>query len=139
LIYDLSNIVSQTDAKIRLRELIALEKKIEIKRLSNSRSGQQNRALHLLFKIISDQLSEMGLEFRFSGLNVGTICTPYTDAIVKEFVWRPIQVAMFDIKSTRDINTSQINEIVEVIAKFFAERGVVIEFPSIQTLINKNR
>jgi len=138
LIYDLSNIVAQTDAKIRLKELIALEKRIELKRLSNSRTSQQNRALHLLFKIISDQLIEMGLEFRFSGLNVVTICVPYTDSIVKDFIWRPIQVAMFDIKSTRDINTSQINEIVEVIAKFFAERGVVIEFPSIETLINKN-
>ena len=36
---------------------------------------------------------------------------------------------MFDIESTKDINTKQMNEIIDVIDKFFAERGVYVQFP----------
>ena len=41
-------------------------------------------------------------------------------------------MALFDIESTKNINTIQINEIVDVISKFFGERGVIIEFPSVE-------
>jgi len=81
--------------------------------------------------MISFAFNEMGQEFVFTGLKGKDISIPYTPNIVKDCFWRPIQIALFDIYSTKDINTEQLNEIVLVITKFFAERGVsTLEFPS---------
>ena len=102
----------------------------------NTRSTKQNSALHLLFTIISSQLNEMGLEFRYLGLSGQILEMRYTPELVKNHIWRPIQVTLFDIKSTKKINTIQINEIVDVLTKFFGERSIVIEFPNVNQLIN---
>ena len=135
--FDLTNIVDLTDAKIRFKKLIELGKTIELKALSDNRSSKQNRALHKLFTIMSEQLNEMGLEFNYDGVTGKKLSTRYTPDVVKNYFWRPIQMALFDIESTKHINTIQINEIVDVISKFFGERGVVIEFPSVEMLMNK--
>lgn len=136
--FDLTNIVDVTDSKIRLKKLIELGRTIELKALSDKRSSKQNRALHKLFTIMSEQLNEMGLEFQYCGVKGSMLSTRYTPEVVKNYFWRPIQMALFDIESTKHINTIQINEIVDVIAKFFGERGVIIEFPSVEMLMNKN-
>ena len=135
--FDLTNIVDVTDAKIRLKKLIELGRTIELKALSDNRSSKQNRALHKLFTIMSEQLNEMGLEFQYCGVKGSMLSTRYTPEVVKNYFWRPIQMALFDIESTKHINTIQINEIVDVISKFFGERGVIIEFPSVEMLMNK--
>ena len=134
--YDLSHIVELTDAKFKFRQLTQQGKTIELKGLSDSRSAKQNRSLHKFFTLVSDQLNEMGLEFNYIGLKGDTLGTRYSPNVVKEYFWRPIQIALFNIKSTKDIDTKQINEIVDVISKFFGDKGVVMEFPSIETLIN---
>lgn len=136
--YDTTDIVELTDAKFKFRQLIQQGKTIELKGLSDSRSAKQNRSLHKLFTLISDQLNEMGLEFQYFGVKGTQLSTRYNAKIVKDYFWRPIQIALFDIESTKDINTIQINEIVDVISKFFGDKGVVIEFPSVEQLNNKN-
>ena len=59
----------------------------------------------------------------------------YTPDLVKNFVWRPIQTALFDIESTTKIGTQEIDKIIDVITKFFSDRGVYLPFPSIETLM----
>lgn len=104
-----------------------------IKKL-NTRTTKQNSALHLLYTIIANQLNEMGVEFKYFGLKGHVLSVRHTTNIVKNHIWRPIQIALFDIESTTKINTEQINEIVDVLAKYFAEKGIVIQFPSKQQL-----
>ncbi|MBL4703470.1 MAG: hypothetical protein JKY54_03055, partial [Flavobacteriales bacterium] len=57
---------------------------------------------------------------------------------VKEFIWKPIQNALFDIKSTTKLDTKEINEIIDVITKYFGDKGITVDFPSIESLTNKN-
>lgn len=101
------------------------------------RSSQQNKALHKFFGIISMQLNEMGLEFGYQGLKGIDITVMYTPTIVKEFIWKPIQKALFDINTTTKLDTFQMNQVIDVISKFFLERGVDIVFPSIEQLNEK--
>lgn len=103
---------------------------VDLIKKGNTRTNKQNSALHLLYTIISSQLNEMGVEFKYFGLKGQVISIRHTPDLVKEHVWRPIQKALFNIESTTKINTSQINEIVDVLGKFFSEKGVVIQFPS---------
>lgn len=116
-----------------------LGKQIELKEIKITRSQLQNKSLHLYFTLICYELNELGHEFRHEGLNGNVFEMRYTPDIVKEFIWRPIQISMFNIKSTTKINTIQINEIIDVITKFFADKEIVIEFPSIESLMNKNK
>ena len=129
--YDLSNQEHITSIKLKLQKYIEQSKEVELKTLSNKRSSKQNRSLHKLFTIISFALNELGMEFNYTGVKGMELSTRYTPDIVKNFFWRPIQISLFDIESTKDINTHQINDITDVIVKYFGEKGVVIEFPSL--------
>ena len=138
MILNLQNEIDVITFKEKVSYFIDKGKTIDIVEKRNSRTNKQNSALHLFFTIITHQLNEMGLEYNYIGLKGQTIGTRYTNDIVKNFIWRPIQETLFDIKSTKNINTLQINEIIDVLSKWFGEKGVIIEFPSIETLINKN-
>lgn len=136
--YDLQNDKQIGLAKKRFETFLRLGKVIELKEVKKTRTNDQNSALHLYFKLIAYQLNELGLEFHYQGLNIQGLTSRYTENIIKEFIWRPIQISLFNIKSTTKLDTRQINEIIDVITKFFGDRGVFIEFPSIETLTKKN-
>ena len=127
--YDTKDIVQSTDAKRRLRELIEQSRTIELKELSNSRTAKQNRAIHKFFVIICEQLNEIGQEFCYTGIKGLPLTTRYTPYIVKEFFWREIQLTLFSIESTKYLDTKMINEIADVMIKYFAEKGIVRDFP----------
>ena len=132
------NLQNDTDikqAKEYFNKLLNLGKQIDLKEVIITRTSAQNKSLHLYYTIISNELNELGLEFTYKGIKGVEICTRYTPELVKDFIWRPIQIALFDIKSTTKINTKQINEIVDVLAKFFGEKGITLQFPSIESLL----
>ena len=107
---------------------------VDLIKKMNTRNTKQNSALHLLYSIISSKLNDVGMDFKYFGLKGSVISTRHNSFTVKEHIWRPIQISLFDIKSTKDINTDQINEIVDVLSAYFGSKGVVIEFPSKETL-----
>ena len=120
-------------------ELKRLGKQFELKEIKITRSNLQNRALHLYYKLIRVELNELGHEFNYDGLNGNSFSMRYTDTIVKELIWRPIQEALFGFKSTTKLNSLEINEIIDVITKFFGEKGVVLEFPCYDSLMSKQK
>jgi len=113
-------------------------KTVDLKEVKQTRSNDQNSSLHLFFTMISEQLNELGMEYRFFGVTGVVISLRYTDELVKKFFWKEIQKALFDFESTTKLNTEQLNQIIDVIVKFFGDRGVVIEFPSKESLDNNN-
>jgi hypothetical protein len=79
--------------------------------------------------MISDQLNELGMEYIYFGLKGQEISLTYTPELVKTFFWKPIQLALFETESTTKLTTEQMNRIIDIIIKFFGDKGVVIEFP----------
>ena len=134
MIHNLQNPDEVKKAKQRFNDFVERGKTIDLLEKMNTRTTKQNSALHLLFTIVSSQLNEMGIEFQYFGLKGQVLSVRHTPHLVKEHIWKPIQKALFDIESTTKINTQQINEIVDILAKYFSERGVVIQFPSKETL-----
>jgi len=137
MILHLKNSIDVNKAKTKLNRYIEQGRTIELTAKKITRTTRQNSALHKFFEIISYQLNELGMEFNYSGISGKELSLMYTPELVKEFIWRPIQLALFDINSTSKIDTDQMNKIIDVITKFFAERGVEIYFPSIETLLNE--
>ena len=118
-------------------ELSELDCVVSLVKRKKTRTSRQNAALHLFFTFISDGLNEMGQTFNYTGIKGFDMELKYTPFLVKETLWRPIQIALFEIESTKDINTSQMNYIIDVIIKYFSERGYSLDFPSIQSLMWK--
>lgn len=132
--FNLSNTSDLNDFKFKSEYFIANKKIVELKAVKITRTSRQNSALHKYFEFISNELNDLGLEFQHNGLNDNVFSMRYTPTLVKEFVWRPIQLTLFNIESTTKLDTKQMNEVIDVITKFFGDRGIVLPFPSIETL-----
>ena len=131
--YELEEI-QQTALKIGLSKSIVQSL---IDNLPQKRSSQQNKALHLLFQNIAFELNRIGMEFTYNGIKGMEIQTTYTPEIVKEFIWKKLQQSLYGKESTTQLTTSDINMIFEILGKWFSEKGVIIEFPSVETISNK--
>lgn len=102
-----------------------------------NRTIRQNRAIHLLFDMLAKELNENGLDMRKT--LKPSIDIPWTGESVKEHLWRPIQEAQVGKRSTTELTTKEIDAIFLTINRHLGERfGIVISFPSIDSLIYKN-
>lgn len=102
------------------------------------RTQTQNRALHLMFRQLSEQLNESGLDMKKT--LKPDIDIWWNEKMVKEYIWRPLQRIITGKESSTEISTKDIDKIFEVISKNFGEKfGLEIRFPSIETLISEQR
>lgn len=97
---------------------------IDIKPKKKTRTNQQNNALHLYFKFVSDAFNDLNIEYT---LAEGFSCR-FTAEITKG-VWKSMQLQMFGFESTTKINTQQINELIDVFTLMFSEHGTAVNFP----------
>lgn len=102
--------------------------------MAEKRTQQQNKALHVLFRLLADTLNENGLDMRKT--LKPEIDIPWNDKTVKEFLWRPIQKAQLDKNSTTELTTKEIDEVFDTINKHLGEKfGLHIPFPSIDSVL----
>lgn len=134
--YDLKNENDLRDFNYKIEYLKQNKKIVELKAVKMTRTALQNKALHKYFEFIATELNELGLEYQYTGLTGRAFAIRYTPNIVKDFIWRPIQIALFDLRSTTALDTKQMNEIIDIITKFFGDQGIVLPFPCLETLEN---
>lgn len=98
------------------------------------RTNQQNKALHVLFKLLGDTLNNAGLDMRKT-LKPG-VEIPWGPVAVKEFLWRPIQEAQLGKHSTTELTTVEIDKVFDTINRHLGEQfNLHVPFPSIEELI----
>lgn len=57
----------------------------------------------------------------------------WTPHNIKEYLWRPVQIASLGKESTKDLNTKEIDIVWETLNRFLGERlGVHVPFPSLE-------
>ena len=96
-----------------------------------TRTSQQNRAMHLYFDHLADELNLAGMDMK----KVIQVDIPWTPYNIKEFLWRPIQRSMFGKISTTKLSTKDIDKIYDTINRVISERtGVHVAFPSVEEL-----
>lgn len=106
--------------------------------MDKTRTTRQNSALHLMFTQLADTLTENGLDMKKT--LKPEIDIKWTPENVKEYLWRPIQVALLNKKSTTELTTKEIDQVFDIICKHLGEKfGLTIYFPSIESLINQQR
>lgn len=93
------------------------------------RTLQQNKALHLFCRMLSDALNDAGYDVRTTLKQDFEI--PWSDSLVKELIWKPVMKAMDGIDSTTEMNTVDPSEIYEVVNRHLSEKfGVSVPWPS---------
>jgi hypothetical protein len=99
------------------------------------RTAKQNRALHKFF-------SQLSIELNTAGLDMRIVLKPsyqlwWTPKMVKEHLWKSVQEAMYQKKSTTELTTKELDKIFEQLQHILGEKfGLELEFPSIENLIN---
>lgn len=63
-----------------------------------------------------------------------------TPETIKEYLWRPIQEAQLQKKSTTQLDTTEINKVYETLNRHLGEKtGVHIAFPSFDVYLDYGR
>ena len=111
---------------------------IELGIAKKKRTPAQNRAIHVLFNNLADQLNQAGLDM-VAVMKHG-VEIPWTGELVKENLWKPLQQAMLKKKSTTQLTTKEIDEVFETLNRHLGSKlDIELEFPSIEAVINQQR
>jgi len=113
------------------------KKVLIFKTYKQSRTNQQNSALHLWFTQLSEALNQDGFDVRATiSQDIDMMWTP---VLVKELLWRPTQKLLFNKKSTTSLDKMmEIDKIYDVINKVIGERcGIHIPFPNWEDYLNE--
>ena len=97
------------------------------------RTDQQNKALHLWFRWLAEALAEKHYDFR----NLKIEIQP-TEYLVKQFMWKPVEEALYGKKSTKALEISEVSVIYDHLNKALGEKfGIHIPFPTEEDLQNR--
>lgn len=121
---------------IQTEELQSLEDgiyiiKIEKAGVKKIRTFLQNKALHKYLELLAIKLNDAGFDIRkvLEAMKAG-FSIACTKENLKETVWRPMQIALYGIESSTQLETTQVSDVYEHVNRFTAERfGVSQEFP----------
>lgn len=130
MIYDLLEPTEQIRLTARLQILKKKGALVDLTEKTKKRTVTQNSAIHKYCEMIAEVLNDMGHTFEFKGLKKMQIEIPYSAILVKETIWKPIQMALFDKSSTTELTTSEVSKVAEPIEMMFAKMDIVLPFPS---------
>ena len=99
---------------------------VEITVKGKARTGQQNKALHLWLRQLSEKLNDVGWDMKKTLAHHIEIPWDKEGRNAKERLFKPVLESITGKDSTTKANRKQYNEAYEVLARFFGERGVQV-------------
>ena len=101
------------------------------------RTSQQNRALHLYFTQLAQELNDAGLDMRKT--LKPEIAIPWSPNTIKEYLWRPVQKAQLQKQSTTELTTDEIDRVWETLNRHLGEKfGLYVPFPSEEQMMEND-
>jgi len=94
------------------------------------RTEKQQAAIEVYCRELANALNDAGFDMK-KVFEVKQADVPWTQARVKEALWKPLQDAYLDKRSTTDLDTSEVSPVYEILNRHIAENfGVSVPFPS---------
>lgn len=123
---------TEADALAGAEKALAVMGEVQsVRKATETRTSRQNRALHLYFRLLADELNLSGKDMKHV-IRTAISWSPYA---VKQYLWLPLQKARLGKKSTTELTTDEIDKIYDEINRIIGERtGVSVPFPSIESL-----
>ena len=107
---------------------------VTIEPIKKTRTSQQNRALWLWCTLLATELNNSGNDMRKvirEGIDI-----PWTKDTVMEYLIKPVMKVLLGKKSTRALETHEIDKVFDVVNRHIGERtGVFVEFPTAEELM----
>ncbi len=101
---------------------------ISMEESERKRTPSQNNSLHKYCDELAEELNNAGMDMR--AVIKDEVEIPWTKESVKEYLWKPLQKAMFQKESTTELNTVQVGKVYEVLNKTIGERtGIYVSWP----------
>mgnify|MGYP001561749107 CR=1 FL=1 len=102
------------------------------KTYSEQRTSQQNRAMHLLFTQIAEELNNRGIEQKTVVKILEKYSTvPWNSTTVKELIWRTLQKSLLLKRSTTELTKEDVDQVFDVLNReIFVPFGIELKFPS---------
>ena len=96
------------------------------------RTAKQNSSLHKYLELLCVALNDAGLDMKEVMGKISKSSTiPWSASAIKERLWRPVQIASFDVESSAKLDTIEINVVYESLNNITASQlGVSIPWPS---------
>ena len=119
--------------KEEIEKLNKLKDGIYQVKLSNLdlRTLTQNRAFHLYFTMVAVQLNNSGLYInKLIKENKYKADIDWSGNLVKEQLWKPIQNAILDKKSTTQLEKSEVDRVYNTLNRYLSGMGVSVPFPN---------
>lgn len=92
------------------------------------RTATQNNALHKYFAMLADALNDAGLDMKATLRDEVEI--PWNADLVKQHLWRPVQVAKLGKESTVKLERAEVSQIYDIINRHLgAKFGLSVPFP----------
>lgn len=100
-----------------------------VKRMTRARTDRQNRSLHLWFELVARELDSKGMTIDMA-IGGRTVKLSPTGVLIKEAMWRPVQMALLGKASTRELSkTSDIDLVFDNLNRFFTSDPLGIHVP----------
>ena len=119
--------------KEEIEKLNKLKDGIYEVKLSNMdlRTLAQNRAFHLYFTMVAVQLNNSGLYInKLIKENKYKADIDWSGNLVKEQLWKPIQNAILDKKSTTQLEKAEVDRVYNTLNRYLSGMGVSVPFPN---------
>lgn len=101
---------------------------LELKKF-DMRTLQQNRALHKYFSLVAEALNDRQLTVK----TIIKADIEWNPLSVKEMLWKPIQKAVLQKKSTTELKRKEIDEVYDTINLALGQKfGIHVPFPTIE-------
>ena len=100
------------DARVCVNNVIVCDVKGE----RSKRTFLQNKAIHKYCSLLAEAFNNAGLDM-LAVLKVKKVSVSWTMLSVKDVLWRPIQIAMFDKESTTQLETNEVSQVYEQLAR----------------------
>lgn len=130
MIYNLSNKIGADNAAADFKRLNEVAAIIELKKVSQTRTSKQNRALWLFFQMSSDALNNAGIYHKYTFVDGKDIQMEWNKEMFKQYWWMPIQLVMYGTTSTTKLKRNQIDPILNSIFELFGRIGISVTFPN---------
>lgn len=129
-----THLTSQIKINEAIKELASIEPngayEVHIKRLPQTRTSKQNRAVHKYFTMVSDQLKET---YTVQQVLKEAIEREWTPEAVKELIWKPVQEAVTGKDSTAKAHREEYSKVYQCVSHHLSTNfGINVPFPSIE-------
>ena len=86
----------------------------------SKRTLTQNNAIHKYFELLANDLNDAGLSMQ--KVLKPNVDIDWTPEMIKTYLWKPIQEAMFQKKSTTELTTKEVGQVYETLNRHLGSK-----------------